>query len=85
MPTETSPVPPPAGQRRSPAGLPILPLTVSEREVLRRLVRLHLLAVDLLNEAIASGRVDGALEALEMCGTLATEVERAKVRMGSNR
>jgi hypothetical protein len=75
-------------ERRSPAGLAIFstePLSANEREVLRGLVRLHNLAIDLLNEAISRGRVVGALDALEMCGTLAMSLEQAKVRTGGNR
>jgi hypothetical protein len=72
----------PAAKRRSPTAIRSTePLTAHEREVLRRLVQLHFLAVNLLNEAIDGGRVEGALEAMQMCATLATEVEQAKVRM----
>jgi hypothetical protein len=75
-------------ERRPPAGLAIFstePLSANERDVLRGLVRLHSLAIDLLNEAISRGRVVGALEALEMCGTFAMSLEQAKVRTGCNR
>ena len=75
-------------RERCSSGLPILStekLTAPERDLLRSLARQHKLAVDLLNEAIDRDRVDGALESLEMCSTLALPVQQAKIRMGDNR
>jgi hypothetical protein len=80
-------VSPPSPERRS-HGLPIPSterLTADEREALRVLARLHRLAADRLDEAVAVGRVDRGLEALELCGTLEVPVEQATIRLGSNR
>jgi hypothetical protein len=75
-------------RERCSSGLLILStekLTAPERDLLRSLARQHKLAVDLLNEAIDRNRVDGALESLEICSTLALLVQHAKIRMGDNR
>jgi hypothetical protein len=69
-------------------GLPIpstAPLSADEREALRVLARLHRLAADRLDEAVAAGRVDRGLDALELCSTLDVPVAQAVIRLGSNR
>lgn len=73
---------------RRPAGLPILstePLTYAEKEALRQAVRTLRLVADRLDQALAVGRVDRALEAAQFGVRAGESLQRLAAQLGSNR
>jgi hypothetical protein len=71
-----------------PTGLPILstePLTHAERDVVRQAVRALRLVAERLDEALAVGRVDCALEATQFGVTVGESLQRLSAQLGSNR
>ncbi len=78
-----------ARERRSPArGLPLLstePLTQAERDALRKSARAHRLLADRLDEVVALGRVDRALEAMALAVTVGEVDAGVAARLGTLR
>lgn len=75
------------GTRSACTGLPILstePLTAAERQQLDRLARLLRTGAELIDAAIAVGRVDQALEALQQVA-VGEAVARVAQQLGRNR
>lgn len=73
---------------RRPAGLPILstePLTHAERDAVRQAVRALRLVSERLDEALAYGRVDRALEATQLGVAASESLGRLAAQLGSNR
>ena len=69
-------------------GLPIFstePLTSKERGALNHLRHALRLAADCCNRALATGRVDRALEACSLVGEIGVAAQRAASELGSKR
>ncbi len=78
-------------ERRSavrPSGLPIFstePLTTAEKALLQLTARAHRRLVDALDQALAAGRVDVALAAMQEAARLAESDARIAILLGSHR
>jgi hypothetical protein len=81
----------PSTERRSavrPSGLPIFstePLTTAEKALLQLAARAHRRMADALDQALAGGRVDLALAAMQEAARLAESDARIATLLGSNR
>ncbi len=90
MPDTLNP-PQPLVERRSaarPSGLPIFstePLTTAEKALLQLTARAHRRLADTVDQALAAGRVDTALAALQEATRLAESDARIAILLGSNR
>lgn len=71
-----------------PSGLPIFstePLTTAEQALLQLTARAHRRLADTVDQALAAGRVDTALAALQEATRLAESDARIAILLGSNR